>query len=110
MDGHLFILQHNYNHLQVVDYLVAKQQVDPECQDEDGYTPLHRACLGGDVKVISYLVNEMSKLTPLKDVLYHKTKEGHTPLHLAALYGHLKVVQLFISEYNVDPNTPGLEG
>ena len=52
------------------------------------YTPLHRASQGGNVMVARYLVNEMSKHTPLKDVVYDRTKNGNSPLHLATLYGH----------------------
>ena len=84
--------------------------MDPLCQDEDGYTPLHTSCQGGDIDVVRYLVNEMNKYTPLKDVVYDRTKKGNTPIHYAAGNGHLQVVKLFISELNCDPNTPGWHG
>ena len=81
--------------------------MDPLCQDEDGYTPLHRACVGGDIDVVRYPVNETNKYIPLKDVVYDKTKHGRTLTHIAAFNGHLPVVKLFISELNCDPKTSG---
>ena len=98
------MLQHEFNHLELVQYLVAEQQVDPMCQNINGSTPLHIACHRDNIDVVIYLVNAMSKYLPLKDVVSCRGKDGQTPLHAAALYGQLKIVKYFITELNCDPN------
>jgi ankyrin len=93
-----------------VKYLVGEQQVDPLCQDEEGYTSLHLACEGGDIDVVQYLISEMKKHTSLDSIVYDKTKAGDTAVHHAALKGHLPVVKLFITDLKFDPNTLGQLG
>ena len=93
-----------YNHLELVQYLIDEQHVDPMCQANDGSTPLHKACHDDNMDVVIYLVNAMSKYLPLKDVVSCRGKDGKTPLHTAALYGQLKIVKYFITELNCDPN------
>ena len=93
------------NHLKLVQYLVAEQQVDPMCQTDSGDTPLHKTCHYDDnIDVVIYLVNAMSEYLPLKDVAGCRNKDGATPLHYAALRGQLKIVKYFITELNCDPN------
>ena len=94
------------NQLEMVKYLVDEQLVDPLCQAEDGSAPLslHLACVGGNVEVVAYLVKEMSKYLPLKDIVNCKNNEGAALIHTAALCGHLKVVKYFTTEINCDPN------
>jgi ankyrin repeat protein len=94
-----------YDHLELVRYLIAEQQVDPMCQTERGDTPLHQACRDdNNMDVIVYLVNAMSQHLPLKDVVSCRGKDGHAPLHTAALYGQLKIIKYFITELNCDPS------
>ena len=94
-----------YNHLELVRYLVAEQQVDPVCQTEGGGTPLHKACHDDDnMDVVVYLVNAMSQHLPLKDVVSCRGKDGKIPLHDAAFYGQLKLVKYFFTELKCDPN------
>ena len=94
-----------YNHLELVQYLVTEQQVDPMCQSEGGDTPLHKACADDDnMDVVVYLVNAMSQHLPLKDVASCRGIDGNTPLHSAALKGQLKIVKYFTTELNCDPN------
>ena len=94
-----------FNHLELVQYLITEQHVDPMCQTEHGDTPLHKACYDDDnLDVVIYLVNAMSQHLPLKDVVSCRGKDGQTPLHVAALYGQLKIVKHFISELKCDPN------
>ena len=93
-----------YNHLELVQYLIAEQRVDPMCQTEGGGTPLHKACLDDNMDVVVYLVNAMSQHLPLKDVVSCQGKDGSTPLHSAALKGQLKIVKYFITELNCDPS------
>ena len=94
-----------YNHLELVQYLVAEQYMDPMCQAEDGSTPLHKACKdNNNMDVVVYLVNAMSQHLPLKDVVSCRGKDGSTPLHVAAFYGQLKIVKYFIIKLNCDPS------
>jgi ankyrin repeat protein len=94
-----------FNHLELVRYLVAKQQVDPMCQTEVGDSPLHKACLDDDnMDVVVCLVNAISQHLPLKDIVSCRGKDGQTPLHGAALYGQLKIIKYFITELKCDPS------
>ena len=94
-----------YNHLELVRYLVAEQHVDPMCQTEGGDTPLHKACYDdNNMDVVVYLVNAMSQHLPLKDVVSCRGTDGVTPLHSAALFGQLKIIKYLITELNCDPS------
>ena len=94
-----------YNHLELVQYLVAKQHVDPMYQTGSGDTPLHKASFDDDnMDVVVYLVNAMSQHLPLKDVVSCRGKDGKTPLQSAALRGQLKIVKYFIFKLNCDPS------
>ena len=71
-------------HLDVVKYLVIQQQIDPECEDEYGNTPLHRACTGGCQTVVEFLTSELIQYTPAKELVSDlKNKWDSTPLHSA---------------------------
>lgn len=96
----------------MVKHLVIEQQVDPLCQDEDGMTPLHYSCVGGDLSVVIFLTEEIEKYNPMKDILADLKEEkfGNNPLHHAVFYGHLHIVQFFISKKNCSPNIPGEHG
>jgi ankyrin repeat protein len=94
-----------FNHLELVRYLVAEQQVDPMCETEGGSTPLYLACQhDNNMDVVVYLVNAMSQHLPLKDVVSCRSKDGQTPLHTAALKGQLKIIKYLITEVNCDPS------
>ena len=93
------------NHLELVRYLIAEQQVDPMCQTEGGSTPLHQACHDdNNMDVVVYLVNAMSQHLPLKDVVSCRGRDGKTPLQSAALYGQLKVIKYLITKLNCGPS------
>ena len=96
-----------HKHLELVKYLVAGQQMDPMIQDKQGVTVLHSACVGGDIQIIHYLIKELTKYSPLHDVVNDRVKVGNAPIHFAALYGHLNLVKLFIAEFKCDPNILG---
>ena len=63
-----------HKHLEVVQYLVGEQQVDPLCRDEDGSTSLHKACQGGDIEVIRYLISQIKKHNSMEEILNIKDK------------------------------------
>ena len=91
-------------HLDSVCYLVAEQQMDPLCCADDGTTPLHLASQAGDIDVVRYLVNELSKFLPLNDIVTSRGIHGTTPIHLAAFCGYLEIVEYFVNELDCDPN------
>ena len=92
-----------FNHYDLVQYLVDEQKMDPMCQTKVGDTPLHTACAGGSTSVVTYLINAMSKYLPIEDVLRCKGQFGWSPLHLAADYGKLEIIKLLITKFNSDP-------
>ena len=149
-----------YGHVDVVKHLVAQLNCIPSfvsdalycaidnehyevakflayCDDgntriEPGETPLHRAALHGNIKVLKYLCEVMNfdpsssdcqtKITPLhcasisghlsivkyltlekNCTIMYKDSDGITPLHAAALHGHLEVVKFFVRDMLCDP-------
>ena len=36
-----------HNHLKLIQYLIAEQQMDPLCRNNSGATALHKACHAG---------------------------------------------------------------
>ena len=91
--------------LDVVKYLVTEQQVEPLCQNESGWTPLHYGCGRGDLSIVKFLTEEIEKYKPMKDLMLSlTTKKKTTPLHYAALNGHLDIVRFFITELKCNSN------
>ncbi|XP_034485188.1 ankyrin repeat and sterile alpha motif domain-containing protein 1B isoform X2 [Drosophila innubila] len=102
------------------------------CQDVNGYTSLHHACLNGHSSIVRLLVAHKAQVdvpdirgsTPLflaswaghqdivKMLLFHtpvpanpnaQTIENETPLHSAAQHGHNTVVAILLS-FGADPS------
>ena len=59
-------------HLDLVRYLVTEQQIDPLCEDS-GITPLHLACVGGHQAVVEFLSYELTKHTPITELVSDNT-------------------------------------
>ena len=96
-------------HLDVINYLVTEQQVEPLCQDEDGWTPLHLSCENGCLNSVKLLTEEIEKYEPMKDLMPSlTTKENSTPLHTAVLNGLLNIVKFFITDLKCSPNISGM--
>ena len=91
------------NRSNVVQYLITKQFVDPLRKTRHGSTPLHLACMGGDIGTVSLLVNEMKKYLPLKDVICIRDRNGSTPLHYAAQSYHPELVMHMIIKLQANP-------
>nr|XP_015212659.1 PREDICTED: tonsoku-like protein [Lepisosteus oculatus] len=74
-------------------------------RNEKGETPLHRACIDGNLKQVQYLVEQGHPVNP-RDYC------GWTPLHEACNHGHLEIVRLLLERgANVnDPGGPMCEG
>ena len=88
----------------MVKFLVMEQQIDPQCEDQNGSTPLHRACAGGCQPVVEFLSSEHVNYTPAPELVSDlKNKWDSTPIHSAVANGHLGILQFFISDQNCDP-------
>ena len=48
-------------HFDVVKYLVIEQQVEPLCQDENGWTPLHLSFASNGLCIVKFLTEETEK-------------------------------------------------
>jgi cytohesin len=74
--------------------------MDVNAKDEDGFTPLHQAALGGHKKIAELLIAKGA------DVNAKTKKAGQTPLHSSAFFGHKTVVELLIAK-GADVNAKG---
>ena len=88
----------------IIKYLITEQDFDPTVTDNNGSTPIHIACLGGQFNVVKYLITEM-KCNP-KSPGYG----GRTPLHHACGNGHMDIIKYLITEQDCDPTVLDNEG
>lgn len=65
-------------------------------RSEDGYTLLHYAAEGGDVKLIKFLISKGSEINPIM-------KKGNTPLSTAIGFSKNEAIKSLL-EAGVDPN------
>ncbi|NWR56076.1 TONSL protein, partial [Bucorvus abyssinicus] len=74
-------------------------------RNERGETPLHRACIEGDLRRVQLLLGQGHPLNP-RDYC------GWTPLHEACNHGHLEIVRVLLERGAAldDPGGPGCEG
>ena len=121
------------NNLDMINYLIEKCKCDPNlCKRDDGVTPLHEACAGGNVTSAKYLITHyncdpMCKYdggyTPLHAACYNhgnqdvinylvdececnlmcRSDDGMTPLHSACGGGNVTLVKYLITHYSCDP-------
>nr|XP_053654675.1 ankycorbin-like [Cherax quadricarinatus] len=88
-------------HVDCVKILLAA--TDPNCQDDDGWTPLHCAARGNHSGVLQVLLND-SRCDPS---LPSKVK-GKSALHIAAAVGHIDCVKILLAA--TDPNCQDDDG
>nr|XP_041569969.1 tonsoku-like protein [Taeniopygia guttata] len=74
-------------------------------RNERGETPLHRACIEGDLKRVRLYLDQGHPVNP-RDYC------GWTPLHEAANHGHLEIARLLLARGAArdDAGGPGCEG
>ena len=87
------------NNFDTINYLIEKCKCDPTlCRRDDGVTPLHSACDGGNVTLAKYLITHYNRDTMCK------ADGGYTPLHASCYYhGNLDVISYLIDECKCDP-------
>ncbi|XP_034659987.1 ankyrin repeat and sterile alpha motif domain-containing protein 1B isoform X1 [Drosophila subobscura] len=74
------------------------------CQDVNGYTSLHHACLNGHGSIVRLLLSHNAQLD-VPDI------RGSTPLFLAAWAGHHDIVKMLLmhSPHGANPNAQTIE-
>ncbi|CDW84156.1 protein kinase domain containing protein [Stylonychia lemnae] len=83
----------------------SQSQLQINCTNSDGWTPLHVAASEGHTHIVDILIQQGANIEC-------KTKSNRTPLHIACIRGNLGVVQILVlagSDTNakdVDGNTP----
>ena len=88
----------------LVEYLVHEQGCDVNHRNKRGNTPLHAACLIGDLDIVRALITIDECNINLQN------KEGNTPLHVACREGHKDAVVLLTSIEHCDFNLQNKEG
>ena len=125
--------------LDIVQHLIQRRKYNPMIRDKDEKTPLHSACVNGELKVVKYLLEECeveisncdnryqesplgsaAKCGQMKVVKYlveernciieHGLNNQNTALHSAAWGGALNVVKYFIDKRKCNPSWAGRKG
>ncbi len=90
--------------IDVIEYLLTCENIDPTIQNDMGETLLHFAAASGDVGMLAVLLvrSDITKLLSSQD------KDGNTPLHKAVEEQHAEAVKLILEKMkdsSIDPNT-----
>ncbi|KAL4809586.1 ankyrin repeat-containing domain protein [Aspergillus unguis] len=128
-----------YNHLPIVELLVATKDFDPDVEDGSCWTPLMIASSlrnaegdpildlllskGADVNVKSttgqnalHFATSKANLSTIKTLLAHKCsarvkdKRGQLPLHRAAAIGSSPIIQILLKEGRSPVNATDVDG
>ena len=67
------------------------QKVDPNEKDNDGNTALYRACEGGHLNIVKFLIKKGAYINV-------KNNSGWMPLHTACLGGHVETVRFLVEK------------
>ena len=84
--------------------LLKHGRYDVNCTDENGKTPLHKACYWGHVDMVRMLISEFQADTRLQNML------GHTPLQEAVYWGREEVSLTLITEFGCDTTIRARDG
>ena len=83
--------------------LLIEYGCDPNTKDNDGYSPLHVACMKGDFSLVEALINHGADPNTM-DVF------GNTPLMLAIKNNFNEIVLSLLTQYGCDPNIKDNDG
>ena len=90
------------NQPSMIIYLISKENQSHDCVDENGSTPLHRACYCGGEEAVNFLINLGADINA-------QDKEKLTPLHLAVL-GENEQIVLKLLQKNANKNISNGKG
>ncbi|CAG2235597.1 unnamed protein product [Mytilus edulis] len=76
---------------QCAEMLLMREESLIHVQDEQGFTPLHMAVIGGNVPLLKLLVRKGADV----DIL---DADGHTPSHWATVCTHLEILDVLIEQ------------
>lgn len=83
----------------VAQLLLSRIDVDPNCQERRGWSPLHWAVSDGKLPFVTSLLNHSGILADIKNQV------GQTALSVAAQHDREPFAQLLLSRREVDPNS-----
>lgn len=75
---------------QLLDQSLGEARPDVNYKGENGWTPLHFACLNGNIELVNVFLFEQADIES-------ETSLKHTSLHVAAQKGHANIVQVLIN-------------
>lgn len=92
------------NQTKIAELLLANDRVDVNPADFSGQTPLHIACMVGNVEVVKLLVVEAN--LDINRKCFDNHYGGTTPLHAAVYRGHREIVELLLAQDDISVNAP----
>ncbi|XP_070561482.1 ankyrin repeat domain-containing protein 49-like [Ptychodera flava] len=88
-EGEQFLWAAENNHLDIITELLEKNQSLINVQDDDGYTPLHRASYNGHLQAIELLLKNGADVKA-------RTQDGWQPLHSACKWNNAEAASLLL--------------
>ncbi|KAI5332768.1 hypothetical protein L3X38_022897 [Prunus dulcis] len=85
-------------HTKVMEELIRYQPDTCDLVNSKGQTVLHSAILGGQGKVVKYILRT-PKLTGL---INEADEDGNTPLHIAVKYKKVEIISILTADHRVD--------
>ncbi|KAL6283283.1 hypothetical protein ACE6H2_014212 [Prunus campanulata] len=85
-------------HTKVIEELIRYQPDTCDLLNSKGQTVLHSAILGGQGKVVKYILRT-PKLTGL---INEADEDGNTPLHIAVMYKKVEIISILTADHRVD--------
>ena len=86
-----------FGHLEVIKFLIAELNCDPNTTDNLNRTFIHYSAQEGHLHVVKYFIEQQHG-----DPSCLTSRGGQTPLHLAGVGGHLSVVEYLTLEQHCD--------
>ena len=96
-DNTLLHLTTKYGRNETVQALLKDFESDPGVKNKEGMTPLHIACMCGNLGGVKLLMLQGAEMNA-KDIHFN------TPLSLAIVNNHISIVSALVSEFGCDPN------
>ena len=75
----------------IVQCLLNNAKINVNKEDLQGYTPLHYACDGDSVNILTLLLDKKANI-------FCQTKKGYLPIHIACLKGSKNVLDHFLQK------------